>query len=114
MGLGNIFSVTAEPAALPAAELLLPVPETDKLLSAAVAGQAVWFAAAVFVPPCTAACRAAERLLFFARGLDERAAAVFTYIRIRFIWNHGLYAAAAADGFYGIGRERQQFCNFCK
>lgn len=44
-----------------------------------------------------------KSLLLFARNLDERLFAIFTYVVVRLLVKCCLYAAAMTDGFYGIG-----------
>ena len=105
MDLGNILTVSANPVTLPTAELLFPVAKADKLLATAVASQAVWLTAAGFVPPCGAAVDRTESLLLFAWNLKKWIATVFACIRIRLWHSCSLYAAAMADGFYGVGGE---------
>lgn len=77
---GGLSAVTAEPAAFPAAELLLFIPKTDKLSTAAVAGQTVRMPAAVFVPPFGTALSITESLFLRPRLLSEWSAAVFADI----------------------------------
>ena len=78
----RVLTVTAEPAAFPAAELLLFIPKTDKLSTAAVAGQTVRMPAAVFVPPFGTALGIAERLFLRSNLLSEWSAAVFADIAV--------------------------------
>ena len=82
-GLWNICAITAKTAALPAAELLLFIPKTDKLFPAVVTGQTVRMPAAAFVPPIGAALGIAESLFLYSRLLSERSAAVLTNIALR-------------------------------
>lgn len=79
----RVLAVTAEPAAFPAAKLLLFIPKTDKLFPAAVTGQTVRMPAAAFVPPFGAALGIAESLFLRPRPLSERPAAVLTNIALR-------------------------------
>lgn len=79
----RVFTVTAEPAAFPAAELLLFIPKTDKLFPAVVTGQTVRMPAAAFVPPFGAALGITESLFLRPRPLSERPAAVLTNIALR-------------------------------
>lgn len=77
---GGLSAVAAEPAAFPAAELLLFITEADKLLAAAVADQAVRMPAPAFIPPFGAALGITKSLLLRTRLLGERLTAVFTNI----------------------------------
>ncbi len=100
---GRPFTVTAEPAAFPAAVLLFPVAKADKLPTAAVTGQAVGFPAAETVPPAVAAAVAAENLPP-GRGW-QGPAAVFTYVASVVCNGKGLGSVTVTDGFYGVWGE---------
>lgn len=82
----RVLTVTAEPAAFPAAELLLFIPKTDKLFPAAVTGQTIRMPAAAFVPPFGAALGIAESLFLCSRLLDEWSAAVFADIAVCWLY----------------------------
>ena len=82
----RVRTVAAEPAAFPAAKLLLFIPKTDKLSAAAIAGQTVGMTASVFVPPFGTALCITERLFLRPRLLSERPAAVFADIAVCWLY----------------------------